>query len=167
MRLYDYNEQIEQLLSLVDENGELPESVFEQIADLQIGETEKIESIACFIKDLRAEAAEISEEYKRLQARKKAKESKEERLEEYLSGYLQSTGKSKFETSRVVLSFRKSEAVDVLDEEAVIKFADQHIDMGLVKTKAEVVKTAIKAAIKSGIDVPGAAVIERQSLQVK
>jgi len=90
-----------------------------------------------------------------------------ERLEEYLAGYLQSTGKSKFETSRVVLSFRKSEAVDVLDEEAVIKFADQHIDMGLVKTKTEVVKTAIKAAIRSGIDVPGAAVIERQSLQVR
>lgn len=167
MRLYDYNEQIEQLLSQVDDDGCLPESVFDQIADLQLGESEKLESIACFIKDLRAEAAEIAEETKRLQARKKAKESKQERLEEYLAGYLQSTGKSKFETSRVVLSFRKSEAVDVLDEEAIIQFADQHIDMGLVKTKAEVVKTAIKAAIKSGIDVPGAAVIERQSLQVK
>ena len=167
MRLYDINETIEQLLSQVDDDGELPESVFEKIAELQIGETEKIESISCFIKDLRAESAEIAEEAKRLQARKKAKESKQERLEAYLSGYLQSTGKSKFETSRVVLSFRKSEAVDVLDEDAVIKFADQHIDMGLIKTKAEVVKTAIKAAIKSGIDVPGAAIIERQSLQVK
>ena len=71
MRLYDYNEQIEQLLNLVDENGELPESVFEKIAELQIGETEKIESISCFIKDLRAESAEIAEEAKRLQARKK------------------------------------------------------------------------------------------------
>lgn len=167
MRLYDINEQIEQLLNQVDDDGCLPESVFAEIADLQIAESEKIEAIACFIKDLRAESAEIAEEAKRLQARKKAKESKQERLEEYLAGYLQSTGKSKFETSRVVLSFRKSEAVDVLDEDAVIKFADQHIDMGLVKTKAEVVKTAIKAAIKSGTDVPGAAIVERQSLQVK
>ena len=167
MRLYDYNEQIEQLLSLVDENGELPESVFEQIADLQIGETEKIESIACFIKDLRAETAEIAEEAKRLQARKKAKESKQERLEEYLAGYLQSTGKSKFETARCALSFRRSDAVEIFNEEDIVDFAMNHIDMGIVKTKTEVVKTAIKAAIKSGIDVPGAAVIERQSLQVK
>ena len=167
MRLYDINETIEQLLSQVDDDGCLPESVFAQIAELQIAESEKLESLACYIKDLRAESAEIAAEIKRLQARKKAKESKQERLEEYLSGYLQSTGKSKFETSRVVLSFRKSEAVDVLDEDAVMKFADAHIDMGLVKTKAEVVKAAIKAAIKSGIDVPGASVIERQSLQVK
>lgn len=167
MRLYDINEQIEQLLNQVDDDGCLPESVFAEIADLQIAESEKIEAIACFIKDLKAEAAEISEEAKRLAFRKQSKENKQDRLAEYLANYLQMTGKAKFETARCVLSFRKSNRVEITDDDALLKFASEHQDLGLTKIDVKTSKTAIGAAIKSGVAVPGAAMVEGQSLQVR
>lgn len=166
--LYQINQQIEELLSTsADENGEISDEIFALIELLQIDEKTKIDNIACYIKDLSAEQSAISAEIKALNERKKAKESKEDRLRKYLSDYLQINGQAKFETARAVLSFRKSAKVELVDESKVIDFAKDHQDLGLTKIDIITSKTAIGAALKSGISIPGAQMIETQNLQVK
>ena len=91
--------------------------------------------------------------------REKAKKDKAESLKGFLSRYL--NGK-KFETAKVAMSFRKSEAVefdakcigDVPEE--FLKFKDPELD-----------KVAVKKAIKAGETVPGCELVARQNLQIK
>lgn len=91
--------------------------------------------------------------------REKAKKAKAESLRGFLSRYL--NGK-KFESAKVAMSFRKSEAVefdakcigDVPEE--FLKFKDPELD-----------KVAVKKAIKAGETVPGCELVARQNLQIK
>lgn len=167
MNLYEINAQLEDLLTMSDENGELSEQAFQMIEALQIEESVKIDNIACFIKELKAESEAIKSEIKALTDRKKHKEAKQERLETYLSDYLQFHGHKKFETARAVISFRKSTRVEVTDEDAIMRYANEHQDLGLTKIDIHTSKTAIGSAIKSGMEIPGASLIEAQSLQIK
>jgi hypothetical protein len=70
-------------------------------------------------------------------------------------------GDKKFETPRVVLSFRTSKAVVVTDE--------TKLDKKYMKAKVVVTvdKTAIKDALDKGEVVEGAAIEEKQNLQIK
>ena len=89
----------------------------------------------------------------------KAAKAKAESLRGFLSRYL--NGK-KFESAKVAMSFRKSEAVefdakcigDVPEE--FLKFKDPELD-----------KVAVKKAIKAGETVPGCELVARQNLQIK
>ena len=66
----------------------------------------------------------------------------------------------KFETSRAVCSFRKSQKVEITDLD---KIPDDYLRY---KTP-EPDKTAIKAAIKDGISVEGAELIDSISMSIK
>jgi len=74
---------------------------------------------------------------------------------------MNSTGMAKFETARVALSYRESEITVIIDESLI-----PEIFMREKKTY-EPNKVEIKAAIKSGQDVPGATVETRLNLQIK
>lgn len=68
----------------------------------------------------------------------------------------------KMETDFVTLSWRKSEAVVVDGAPELLPEKYQR-----VKITVDADKTAIKAAIKAGEDVPGARLEMRQNLQIK
>lgn len=66
----------------------------------------------------------------------------------------------KFEAPRVAISWRKSEAVKILDESMIAPC--------FWKTPApQLDKMSIKATIKSGQAVPGATLEEKQNIQIK
>ena len=89
--------------------------------------------------------------------RQKAAENKAESLKKWLSDALAG---EKFKTTKVAVSFRKTQSVQVSDilelDEKFVKFAEPTAD-----------KTAIKAAIKAGEEVKGAMLIDSVSLSVK
>lgn len=142
-----------------EETGEIFEPA--DLEALEADRNAKLESVACFIKNLEADAQALKVEAQALTERKAAKERKAERLREYLANSLQQAGQAKFETARCALSFRKSEAVEITDEAVLPE------QFRTIKQTETINKAAIKKAIKGGEQVQGAALVSRQNLQIK
>ncbi len=163
MKLFDIDERLAACVKLdesrvVDtESGEIID--LEAIAALEMERDKKIENLGCWYKNLLAEAEALKAQKNAFAEREKAKKAKAESLKGFLGRYL--NGK-KFETAKVAMSFRKSEAVefdakcigDVPEE--FQKFKDPELD-----------KVAVKKAIKAGETVPGCELVQRQNLQIK
>ena len=71
---------------------------------------QKVENIACFIKNLRADAAALKAEKEALQKRQKAAEAKAESLTRYLSAYLAG---AKFSSPKASVTWRKTTRVEM------------------------------------------------------
>ena len=162
MKLYEIIEQLEGCIKLEDgtavdgNTGELID--IEAIEALELERDVKIENIALWIKNLLSDAAQIKIEMDNLNKRKKALESKAESLEGYLTSVLSG---QKFDTARVAISFRASEAVQVFDESKV--------PSEYLKTKIEtsVDKNALKKALKDGLELEGVQLVSKQNIQIK
>ena len=159
MNLYEIKSEIESLFSRVDENGELPDDIAEQIEQLAITEQEKIENTGLYIKNLLSDADAIKNEVDRLNERRQSMAHKAERLKNYLSDYLTNNNKDKFSTARIDLRFRRSEQVHI--------YQDADLPNTLWRVKLEPDKATIKKLLKAGENVPGAELVERQNLQIK
>lgn len=163
MKLFDIDERLAACVKLdesrvVDtESGEIID--LEAIAAMEMERDKKIENLGCWYKNLLADAEALKAQKNAFAEREKAAKAKAESLKGFLGRYL--NGK-KFETAKVAMSFRKSEAVefdakcigDVPEE--FLKFKDPELD-----------KVAVKKAIKAGETVPGCELVARQNLQIK
>jgi hypothetical protein len=154
MTLYELTEKMRGFEFDVNEDGEITN--IEELDTLQMERDEKIENVALYIKNLKAEAEAIGEEAKRLTERKRVAENKAKRLTTYLQDCLHG---EKFKTPKVAISYRKSIQTVVTDIEALPRM--------FVKVKEEPDKTGIKKAINSGIKVEGAHLEETVSMQLK
>ena len=148
------------------ETGEVDFSKAEEkLKALQMNETEKIENTGLFVKNLMSDIEAMKVEEKSLSARRKSKENKLQYVKEYLSDFLLATNKQKFETPRCALSFRKSESLEITDEEALKKY--EGINEYLKFKEPEIDKAAIKKAFKGGSEIPGVRMAENLNLQIK
>lgn len=153
MKLYEIDQAI---VDLVDnETGEIID--IEMFDSLQMERDEKIESIALYIKDLKAEAEALKAEKLAFAERQKVAENKAESLKNYLAYALKGQA---FKSTKAVVSFRKTQQVDIPDiyklDENFLKYAEPTAD-----------KTAIKEAIKAGQTVKGATLIENTNVIIK
>lgn len=163
MKLFDIDERLAACVKLdesrvVDtESGEIID--LEAIAALEMERDKKIENLGCWYKNLLADAEALKAQKNAFAEREKAAKAKAESLKGFLGRYLNG---QKFETAKVAMSFRKSEAVefdakcigDVPEE--FLKFKDPELD-----------KVAVKKAIEAGETVPGCELVARQNLQIK
>lgn len=158
MTLYEINEQLRNAIEFGcdPETGEIIDTA--ALEELEMARDEKIENICLFIKDLKAEAAAIKAEKDALDTRMKASAKKAESLTNYLQ---QQLAGEKFKTSKVAISYRKTQAVTIFDFDAL------PADYIRIKTSTEPDKVLIKEAIKAGETVPGAELEERQSMTIK
>ena len=149
--------QIDQaIMDLVDsETGEIVD--IEAFDSLQMEREEKIEGIALYIKDLKAEAEALKAEKLAFAERQKVAENKVESLKNYLAYALKGQA---FKSTKAVVSFRKTQQVDIPDihklDENFLRYKDPEAD-----------KTAIKEAIKAGQIVKGATLSENTSVIIK
>ena len=139
-----------------EETGEV--FLTEDLDLLNIERDKKIEGIALYVKNLKAEAEAIHAEIDRLKSRAESKKKKAERLTQYLSFVLCG---QKFETAKTSLSFRKSSVVQINNELLVPE------EFMKVKTEKKPDKTAIANRIKCGEIVPGCELVEKNNLQIK
>lgn len=162
MMLYEINAVLMDLLNNVDEEtGELkcdPAALDKLMMDRQ----EALEGVALAIKNLRAESELIKNEEISLSERRKKKEAHADRLKAFLGDMLAG---EKLETARVAVSFRKSKAVE-LDEETFRACVPSDSVFWRQK-EPEINKQEITRALKSGEAVPGAILVERQSVVIK
>lgn len=157
MTLYEIDEAIMGCITVDEETGEAIVDE-ERLAELQMERDEKVEGVACWVKNLAAENAAIAVEQKALADRKKKNEAKIDRLKDFLALALQG---QKFSSGKCAVSFRKSEAVEI-DKDAVIPEAYM-----TVKVEQSPDKTALKAALKGGENIPGVTLAEHINATVK
>lgn len=158
MNLYEIEQEI---MSCVDEEtGEVID--FEKLNALTLERDRKIESLALWVKNLKAEADAYKKEKDSFAQKQKSAENRAEQIKKYLSGYLNGTA---FKSTRVSVSFRTSESTEVFDLNALMGYDD--CDSYLKYKDPEPDKTAIKDAINSGIKLPGCRIVENNNIQIK
>lgn len=163
MTLYEIDTKI---MAIVDEaydeeTGEIKnEELFEELNDLAQAREDKIEGVACWIKNLNAEAAALKAEKEAFEKRQKAAENKAKSLKAFLQYALHG---EKFKTAKVSISYRRSESVEV-DPGYDITTMD---DKWLRVKDPELNKTAIKEALKAGAEIQGVHLAESISMQIK
>lgn len=160
MNLYEIDQKMmDAFAAAVDpETGEIiDEEMKDSFDQLAIDRDQKIENICLFIKNLRAEAAALKAEKEAFAAREKASENKAESLLRYLKGYLNGEA---FKATRAAVSWRRTKSVKIDDLNMIP--ADYVIQPDPVPNKM-----AIRRAIAAGETVPGAELVENQSMTVR
>lgn len=161
MTLYEIDKAITDLAD--PETGEITD--FEALDNLQMARDQKIENIACYYKNLVSDAEAIKAEKDALTERQKAAENKAARLKEYLSYALRG---EKFSTPKCAVTFRKTTSVNVDNPSAAIEWAEMNGHKECVRYKApEISKSELGKVLKTGQEVPGAALVEGLSVGVK
>lgn len=152
MNLYEIEEEIMECID--EETGEVVD--IEKLDQLFMERDKKIENIALWIKNLRADAAAYKAEKESFEKKRKAAENKANSLSNYLMGFLNG---EKFQNSKVTISYRKSEELEITSGE--------NIPFEYIKYTPEVKKAELKKAIKEGLEVEGCKVLEKNNIQVK
>lgn len=161
MTIYEIDSRIAELVD--PETGELLD--YEAFASLQMEREAKIENMALWYKDLTAEAKAIREEEKALAERRRSAENKAERLKGYIDTAL---GGEPWQSARAAVSYRKSTAVEIEDEAALIEELEFNgFDECLTYQAPKINKVELMKALKSGTAIKGAELVTRQNVQVK
>ena len=155
--LYQIRSEIENFEYECDpETGELLNAL--EWDGLNMAYEEKVENIACYIKNLTSDIAAFKAEEDALAERRKQAEKRVEYLKNLLVANMNG---QKFSTARCAVSFRRSDRVAIQDESLVPKkYMTKHVEY-------KIDKNAIKALLKQGKSVKGCQLIERLNTQIK
>ena len=160
--LYDIDQGI---LDCVDlETGEILDSA--KLDALQMERERKLEGVALWIKDLKAEASAVKEEADKLNARRKALDNKIDGLKQWL---LYALNGEKLKTARCNVYQTHSQRLAVADEPKLIRFLQtlEQPDRFLKISDPELKKDEIKKALKDGFEIPGAELETTESVVIK
>lgn len=143
------------IMACIDmETGEIIDAG--KLEELEMERNQKIENVALLYKNTISEM----KAYKTEKDSFARKEMAARKLADRLEGYLQDAlGDRRFKTTRVSISYRRSESVECENLDAVPK------DYLVMAPSLD--KTAVKQALKEGIEVPGCELLEKQNIQIK
>ena len=160
--LYEIDAEI--LAAVDQETGEILDT--EKLDALQMERERKLEGVALWIKDMKAEAAAVKEEADKLTARKKALENKMEGLKAWL---LMALDGEKLKTPRCNVYQTHNQRVAVADEAKLISFLQtlEEPEKFLRFKDPELKRDEIKKALKDGTIIPGAELEETESVVIK
>jgi len=160
MKLYEIDKGILECFDL--ETGEILDE--EKLEELQLEREKKIENVGLFIKNLEAEKAAVKAEKDAFTKREKSIDRKIEGLKGWLKYALgaddQTEKPPKFTTAKVVISFRKSESVEVDDSILPKKWFRR-------KVEYTPDKTMIKEALNNGKKIKGAFIKKNLNVNIK
>ena len=169
MTLYDIDAQIAALdgsaeddMLIDEETGELV-SVAQALDALRMEREEKLENVACWVKNLSAEADAIRDEEYQLVKRRKAAETKAANLKAWLlSAMTREDGTTdKLKTGRVMVSVKKNPPSTVVDD-ALLPSTYK-----VAKITYQPNKELIKRELLAGGEVPGAHLEYGRSVVIK
>lgn len=168
--LYEISDLYRNLLTAIEDGTiEDPQAIDDSLEGIQQEFDDKCESIACIYKSLSAEADMLEAEAKSLIERATFKRRACERMKNYVASNMQSIGQNVLETPKCKLSFRKSEALNIYDDQALFNslrasgLSDLYEEVQTVKYD----KTGIKKAVKSGTEIDGVMIETKSNLQIK
>lgn len=169
MTLYDIDAQIAALdgaaeddMLIDEETGELI-SVSQALDALRMEREAKLENVACWVKNLSAEADAIRDEEDRLFKRRKAAETKAANLKAWLLAAMtrEDGTTDKLKTGRVMVSVKRNPPSTVVDD-ALLPSSYK-----VAKITYQPNKELIKRELLSGGEVPGAHLEYGRSVVIK
>ena len=160
MNIYNLTTQAKQIALLLEE-GEFTQEIEQALIITQEQLQAKAIDYTYVIKNFEADSQAIDNEIKRLKAMKEAKDKAIDRMKEAVRNAMLASGIDKIESSLFKLSLRRSEAVEVVNIDQLPEI------LVTVKKTVSADKVKIKEAIKSGLTVEGANLIENFNLQIK
>lgn len=157
--LYELQENYTNIQMLI-ESGEYTAEELQFAIDAVKDEIEKkLEGYAMIVKNLESDIEGLKAEEKRLAERRKSLENGVRRMKEAMQGVLIQTGSNSVKTSKFTVSLRKSTAVMIENEELIPE--------QFFRVKKEVNKSEISNWLKENKEIPGAKLVENQSLQIR
>lgn len=162
----------------IDEHGNIIDDVIEYRRDMTDALIDTLDSVdgelddklancGSYIKQLTAEAGALDDEIKSLRYRSEAKKREIERMKQYIMSCMDTVGCTKVDEPLAKLSIRNNpESVSIADEREFIRWAVENRN-DLLKYDPEIKKSAVKAEIKNGKELPGCALVRTRSLTVK
>ena len=153
------------ILECVDmETGEIFDP--EKLDALQMERAQKLEGVALWVKDLKAEAEAVKAEADKLTARKKAIDNKVESLKTWL---LYALGGEKLKTARCNVYQTHSQKVVIDDEKAMIDMlmSSPSGEKFLRIKEPEIDKNALKDSLKQGYEFEFAHLEETEGLVIR
>lgn len=157
MRLKDYADEYEELLALLDADEEeaegLAEAVQNALDEMLPDIHRKVDGIVSILRDLESSADACDAEAKRLAARKRRFQDRADWLRRYLKSAAQKmNGKIETDTNTVSLS-KPSKCLQVV--------ASANIPYEyLIEQEPVLDKAALKKALKDGVVIEGAALVD-------
>lgn len=172
--LFDRFEEISDYDYSLEENPEemrrqMQQAWFDTLEGMELEIREKAEAVAVYIKNITAEAKAFKAEEDKLTVRRKAKENSAAKLKQYLMDCMNAARLSKIDMPRAAVSIRNNaESVKLTDENGLIGWAELHDRDDLLRYRTpEINKTAVKAALRSGEDIPGAVLERTRSVMIR
>lgn len=148
MKLYELTPQLIELSNM----DATDEAVLTTLECVQMDFNDKAVSIIKLSESLEADTSAIDNEIARLESRKKVILNRKKQLRDYLLHNMEAAGISKIECPLFTATLRAgSESVEIIDESQI---PDEFVKVEIVE---KIDKNAIKAAIRSGKEVNGAA----------
>jgi len=162
LRLYEMADEYKFLLdNLVNEDtGEIDEAAMNRLNQLDRPIQDKCLNTVRAMKGLEAEYKAIEAERKAMQAREKTLKSQVDWIKGYLLANMEKSEIKEISCPQFVIKLRKNpQSVEIYDED---KIPEEY-----TQTKVEISKEAIKLALAGGIEVPGARLVQKNSLCIK
>ena len=158
MTLYELTDA---LAVLEAEQDDLDPEIFRDTFEGLDGAFEdKCDGWAKWIRGMKADVQKLKEEEARMALRRKRIENAIDKAEDTMAMYMRTVGKTKFKTALFSYGFRKSQAVEITNESELPKWA-------LIEQAPKISKTEIKEHLKAGETVPGAKLVENESLSIR
>lgn len=147
------------MANLIDpETGEIAD--YEAFEALQLRKEQLVSEMGNAFLNICAEGDAIDEAIKRLEGLKQKNMAKQQKMMDHLR---QATGEENYKTPFITIQFRQTKATIIDDKDAI---PEEYITTKTTVTKNPN-KDAIKKAIESGVEVPGAHVEYYKSMSVK
>ncbi len=157
----DIQEEIQNILDTFEDGQETSPELDAYIDDLAAQESDKVDGFGQFLRMSEAQEDAFKAEADRLRRRAKTLENTRNYLKMRYLQTMEQHGLQKIKGQVYTLSRRATKVVQILDEKAI------PADFLRVKTTIEPAKTDILASLKIGKPVPGCALGESYSLQVR
>lgn len=164
MNLYEISQDYAAIIAAVEEaEGELTPELEAAMAANGEDFAAKIENYLKAIRNYEADAAACKEEAARFKAKEERAKKTADRLKESVLAAMQQRGIQKQDFGNLTAAVRKTERV-VVDDDLIASLPD---DFKRVKTTIEPDKTALKTALKAGVTIEGAQLVDNYSLNIK
>ncbi|MCK3657262.1 hypothetical protein A4G18_00630 [Pasteurellaceae bacterium Pebbles2] len=170
MKLYEISERYQNIMDLVNnpelaDNTDIQTQLEQTLNGIEDEFDSKVQQTVFVLKNIESEIEPIDAEIKRLQAMKKARQNSVERIKDYLKHHLHATNIKAVNCGVFNVSYRemKQSAVEIDD----VLFSANNLDESLVNVKITPNKTAIKQALKDGVEVIGAKLVDSQVLTIR
>lgn len=163
----------------IDGNGDIIEDVeaykekmltawFDTLEGIEGEFDEKAESIAVYIKQLKAEANILKFEKSAIAKRQSQKERQVKSLETYLFNSMKAIGRNKVDMPKAVVAIRNNAPSLVVDDEIkFVNWAQKNNDNLLKYEMPSIKKNDVKALCKKGEEIPFVHMESKQSLSIK